>query len=337
MDLLVSNILLGEIYKLFLYKKNDKVKLMSSTFAKSDLLNLNEESPVKKLLLFTSSLLLVSANLLAQLKIELDTIRMAECEGALNGAIMITVSGGITPYSFRWDGQGLVFYTEDLYNIPSGLYNLTVKDSIGASVEENFIEVSYADPISISFEKSAYGDYQVSCTGCSDGWIKVTDGVGNGDYIDWEYLWSGSKGFTKSGLSVNGLQEAGEYLLEIKDTANCPWSDTIELTQPDAPIYSGTITVWDTIHITVYDSITIYDTVYKFTEAKEEVTFTDPLSEETLTIYNYGDYLLTDKIINSTVIYNILGSEVKRAEQTNKITVSDLDSGKVLKKKIYIK
>jgi hypothetical protein len=48
MDLLVSNILLGEIYKLFLYKKNDKVKLMSSTFAKSDLLNLNEESPVKK-------------------------------------------------------------------------------------------------------------------------------------------------------------------------------------------------------------------------------------------------------------------------------------------------
>jgi hypothetical protein len=48
------------------------------------------------------------------------------------------------------------------------------------------------------------------------------------------------------------------------------------------------------------------------------------------------------------VIYNILGSEVKRAEQTNKITVSDLDagiylfifemdSGKVLKKKIYIK
>jgi hypothetical protein len=94
---------------------------------------------------------------------------MAECEGALNGAIMITVSGGITPYSFRWDGQGLVLYTEDIYNIPSGLYNLTVKDSIGASVEENFIEVSYADPISISFEKSAYGDYQVSCTGCSDG------------------------------------------------------------------------------------------------------------------------------------------------------------------------
>jgi hypothetical protein len=91
--------------------------------------------------------------------------------------------------------------------------------------------------------------------------------VGNGDYIDWEYLWSGSNGFTKSGLSVNGLQ-AGEYLLEIKDTANCPLSDTIELTQPDAPIYSDTITVWDTIHITVYDSITIYETVYKFTEAK---------------------------------------------------------------------
>ncbi len=301
---------------------------------------------MKKLLLFIFSLWLVSASLLAQLKVDVDSIIMETCPGASNGVIMITVSGGITPYSFHWVGQGLELFTEDIFSIPSGLYNLTVIDSVGATVEEKFIEVGYNNPISISVEKSQYVDYGVSCNGCSDGWIEVISGTGCGDYQEWDYLWTDPNGFTKSGLSVDGLH-AGDYLLEIKDTAGCPWSDTIELTQPDAPIYSDTVTVWDTIHVTVYDTIQVNDTVYSFMEVIDEVIFKDILSEENLTIYNYGDYLLTDKMFNSAVIYNILGSKVNQAELTNKIPVSELepgiylfvfkmDSGTVFKKKIYI-
>jgi len=263
----------------------------------------------------------------------------------------------------------LSFKKQDLKNIPSGLYSLTVTDKAGITADTTFVVLS-GEPVAISIDKSAYGDYQVSCNGCSDGWIEVIAGIGNGSFIDWTYIWTDPKGFTSGGLLINNLT-AGIYSLEVRDLAGCPWMGNIELTQPAGPVYSDTITVFDTLTIydtitindtvsfndtiylqvldtiTIWDTIQVFDTVYKFTEVKEEIDFADPVSAETLTIINYGDYLKADKILKSAIIYNILGLKIGQVELADNIPVSEfepgiylfifeLDSGAIFRKKIYI-
>ena len=63
-----------------------------------------------------------------------------------DGAILIDVSGGTSPYSYDWDydGVGDKDDPEDLYYIPSGDYEVVVYDSLNctatttAFVEDNF-------------------------------------------------------------------------------------------------------------------------------------------------------------------------------------------------------
>jgi len=274
-----------------------------------------------KKLIFVLITLISGISAPAQLQIVLDSLFNESCPGASDGAIQITVTGGTSPYTYTWSRPPLIFHKQDLKNITFGLYTLVVTDKAGLMADTSFVIIS-DEPISVSLEKSSYGDYQVSCNGCSDGWIDVISGVGNGSYVDWNYTWTDYKGFTIGGLSINNLP-AGIYSLDVRDIANCPLTVNIELTQPARPIYSDTVIVFDTLPvfdttivndtitfydttylqiqdtITFFDTIQVSDTVYRFTEVKEEATFTDPLFEETLTIFNYGDYLKSDKILNS--------------------------------------
>jgi hypothetical protein len=253
-----------------------------------------------KKLIFVLLTLFPGIPALAQLQIVLDTIINEACPGAGNGAIEITVTGGNFLYSYDWSRPPLSFKKQDLKNIPSGLYSLTVTDKAGLQADTTFMVLS-GEPIAISYEMSTYGDYQVSCNGCSNGWIEVTNGIGNGSFVDWTYLWTDPKGFTSGGLTVTNLT-AGIYSLEVKDIAKCPFTANIELTQPAGPVYSDTITFFDTLAvydtitvidtinfydtiyiqfrdtITIWDTIHVSDTVYRFTEIKEEIDFNDPFS-----------------------------------------------------------
>jgi hypothetical protein len=299
---------------------------------------------MKKILLLLIAFCL-SVNLPGQLKITVDSIINASCVSGSNGAIYITVSGGTEPYTFNWERPPINWHTEDITNLPFGQYTLEVIDYEGIKTFFDTI-VLYGEDISISIDKSIFGDYNVSCNGCKDGWIEVTGGIGHGDWKGWNYLWTDEKGFYKNGIKIENLS-AGIYHLEVQDTNCCCFSRNFELTQPDVPVYSDSVTVWDTVSVIIYDTLTVYDTVYRFTEVKEELTFIDPLAEQSLTIYNYGEYLLTSEIFSRVTIYNVLGAKVASVELTNKIPVAALDSGPyififqmdsgaIFKRKIYI-
>ena len=54
------------------------------------------------------------------------------CSNGSDGSINLSVSGGTPPYSYLWNNGAT---TQNLYNISSGYYSVTVTDALG-QVEE---------------------------------------------------------------------------------------------------------------------------------------------------------------------------------------------------------
>lgn len=62
------------------------------------------------------------------------------CNGQSNGAINLSVTGGIAPYVINWTGpNGFTSSTEDLVNIPAGTYTVTVSDVIGCTDRKSVV------------------------------------------------------------------------------------------------------------------------------------------------------------------------------------------------------
>jgi hypothetical protein len=63
-----------------------------------------------------------------------------------DGAVDITVNGGMAPYTFSWSGPGAFSAaTEDITGIVGGTYTVTITDANGCTVTENVIVTSSVD------------------------------------------------------------------------------------------------------------------------------------------------------------------------------------------------
>ncbi len=61
----------------------------------------------------------------------------------LDGAINISVSGGVPPYSFSWTGpSGFTSPSEDISGLASGLYSVTITDANGCTTTLTDVLVS---------------------------------------------------------------------------------------------------------------------------------------------------------------------------------------------------
>ena len=109
------------------------------------------------------------------------------CNGASDGSIDVTVTGGTGNYTYTGNGAD---NSEDRSNLSAGTYSVIATDENGCSVS---IEVEITEPseIVITETHSDYNGYGVSCNGASDGFIDVTVTGGDGDY---SYEWIGLNG-----------------------------------------------------------------------------------------------------------------------------------------------
>ena len=101
------------------------------------------------------------------------------CYGENNGSIDITVSGGVEPYTYSWNNGET---TQDLANLSSGTYELTVLDSQNCTSSVQF-EIEEPDDIFISYLSSSYNGYGLSASNSSDGFIDITVTGGNRVYF----------------------------------------------------------------------------------------------------------------------------------------------------------
>ena len=145
-----------------------------------------------------------------------------------NGSVDVTVSGGVPPYSFEWSNGET---TEDLDNIPSGSYSVTVTDDFGCTSETSFTVNNDNPPINVT------ADLEPN-TGCDpaswDGSITITITPAVPPAApNYTITWStGETGVT----TINDL-EPGSYTVTVEGGGACETIATFNVVdEPNEPV-----------------------------------------------------------------------------------------------------
>jgi len=142
----------------------------------------------------------------AALQFVLNNLVPDKC-GKNQGAISLTVTGGMPPHAYLWNNNA---QTASLSNLPPGMYQLTVTDNLGCvRVSPEYEIVQLAPPLSVS----SVVVVDVACKGDSTGAVAPTVTGGTPAY---QYAWSnGTSGGTLANIP------AGTYTLTVSDAAGC--------------------------------------------------------------------------------------------------------------------
>ncbi|MFC5537800.1 SprB repeat-containing protein, partial [Rhodocytophaga aerolata] len=144
------------------------------------------------------------------------TARPPACQGASNGNIQASVSGGVAPYSYLWSSGAT---TQDLSGIAAGRYSLTVTDAQGT---QTAAELTLQQPQLLLIQEQLLAESPAG----GDGSISLSVSGGTAPY---SYLWS--SGATTQDLSA---LSAGSYQVRVTDAQGCYQERTFVLEQAPA-------------------------------------------------------------------------------------------------------
>ncbi len=145
-----------------------------------------------------------------------------DCNGACNGTIDITATGGTSGYGYNWTGNGGPYTSEDLSALCPGTYDVTVTDANSCTAQ---VSVAITEPTAIVPVTSTVS----SNCGAADGEVSVT-ATGGTVATDYSYSWEdASANVLGTTATVTGLT-AGIYTVTIMDDANCVITATATIT-----------------------------------------------------------------------------------------------------------
>lgn len=146
------------------------------------------------------------------------------CFNANDGAVDLSVAGGVVPYSYNWSNGAA---TEDISGLSGNTYIVTVTDDNGCSATASVLIVN---PPAIN---TSYVINDALCFGQANGSIDLIPSGGTPAYT---YNWS-------NGAATEDLTNvaAGTYVLTITDSKGCERVDSVVVTEPAALVTSGFI------------------------------------------------------------------------------------------------
>jgi gliding motility-associated-like protein len=139
------------------------------------------------------------------------------CQGTSTGAIDLTVSGGVLPYTSLWSNGAV---TEDINGLSAGTYTATITDGNGCITTAIGI---ITEPAAIT------GNTVITNTTCAGGNTGSIDLSVAGGTAPYTFLWSNGA-VTED---VNGLS-AGSYSVRITDVNSCPSTVNVVISEPAA-------------------------------------------------------------------------------------------------------
>lgn len=160
-----------------------------------------------------------------QLIAKLDTVVNILCNGDRKGAISLSVSGGVAPYSYTWSNGAT---TKDISQLPAGNYNVTVFDSKGCS---KMLSAYVSEPQQL--EAKLISVKNISCFGDKAGAVSI-DVIGG--VKPYAFKWSNGS----SSQNISNVA-AGTYTVDIIDKNGCTQKITATVTQPPKLVVSTSL------------------------------------------------------------------------------------------------
>ncbi len=155
----------------------------------------------------------------------------ASCLGESNGSATVSVSGGVTPYSYFWSNNAINQTNATATGLPTGNYSVSVTDANNCGVN-NTGSVFVSEPsqqLSAAITPSA-----VLCFGELSGNAVAQ---GEGGTSPYTYLWStGGNQQTEINLGVGG------YYLTVSDANGCQYETNVSIQEPQPIVVSVTDT-----------------------------------------------------------------------------------------------
>jgi gliding motility-associated-like protein len=146
------------------------------------------------------------------------------CNGANDGKIVVSGTGGLPTYQFKIDG-GAYQLSGVFAGIAAGPHTVFIKDVNGCATSQTFTIAQPASPLTIPTASAV----DVKCNGGDNGQVTVNPSGGTAPYT---YL------FTPSGTGNFGTNNvfnnltAGTYTVTVKDANGCTAATTRAVTEP---------------------------------------------------------------------------------------------------------
>ncbi len=151
------------------------------------------------------------------------------CAGASDGAVRVSASGGVGPYTFIWSTTPAQ-NTQLISGLNAGIYTVSIIDANGC---QNTRSITLNDPLPL---QTTFQQVNVSCFGNCNGQIiaNAVTGTGTLGINGYEYRIFGP-GQTGSVFSnINNFTNLcpGNYVVEVRDGNNCTIALNITITEP---------------------------------------------------------------------------------------------------------
>jgi large repetitive protein len=136
------------------------------------------------------------------------------CFQGNTASISITPSGGTAPYTYAWTGpNGFTSTSEDLQNLLSGTYQVTVTDANNCTALVG-PQITITEPAQLALTQSQVDN---TCFQGNTASISITPSGGTAPYT---YAWTGPNGFTSTSEDLQNLL-SGTYQVTVTDANNC--------------------------------------------------------------------------------------------------------------------
>ena len=165
------------------------------------------------------------------ISISTNSISNVSCNGGSDGLIDITISGGTTnnssSYTIQWikeNDSNFSANSEEISNLSSGTYTVTITDSNDCSISDTFT-ISEPDELTSSGSIT-----NIDCNGNENGAIDLSVDGGTANYI---YAWTktGDDSYSATTEDLTDLS-AGTYNVTITDANDCTTTNSFTIIEP---------------------------------------------------------------------------------------------------------
>ncbi|MEO5571908.1 MAG: gliding motility-associated C-terminal domain-containing protein [Bacteroidia bacterium] len=154
----------------------------------------------------------------------IDSVKNVSCQGAGDGAIYVTPTGGLQPYTYFWSPGGAA--GQDTINLDGGTYTLTVTDAANCI---DVISQVINEPASLVLTPGATSSNCNASTGTAT--VSAIGGT-----LPYTYLWSNAQ----TTQTISGIS-AGTYTVTVTDSHGCKEDTVTIVINPNGPAISGVV------------------------------------------------------------------------------------------------